>query len=656
MWKLIALVTIAVIGPVAIWGGTTLALREETGGGSGVPTSGNYPSAINLDSDPDGHDCCTNMPDNMTLQVEIEAENIAISGPPPFVAVSGGLTGNSFFATGTGPVAGFPDIDVQFEGTISGGDLNGFYAMGTDGDLPPGGGNGNPVTYQFKPKPPDDTPTPPDDKTYTIIVLKEDADTLQGLEDWEINIYAGPNCTGSPFDFGLTDEEGILVFDNLQAGTYSVEEKPQDGWNPVGDECRDVTVPGGSGTVGGLPACPIQPDLPHPDPGCDEFQSLASVRVNFTNPPLDSIECDLSGPTQITRNALISVGDRDTVPTQITAMELEGTCVPGNVSVTVRESSSEASTGLITEQQNTIDDLLEFKADSYFDVFFEVDTPLGTLHNQDPLRMECKIQAIPPSGCFYEPDIGVVTLYNDDKKVVGELVHARHIPIGPKGHLVIFQNERKDTTPTTTATGQPTATPTPTATSPTDATATKTPQQQITRHATLRCVRFDAATKVTGSATVTEKKPGQPDSVRLSISCNSNTNPVVRTTYTISAGATKNVQLNVVVSGRSNTCPFPGFPAAQGVSVSCTASPDGLELTESDEPILSDGDVDKNGTTNAIDAALTLQYSAGLLEAINSSSDVNENGVSNAIDATLILQFTAGLIDTLPLGSPAGGG
>jgi len=60
------------------------------------------------------------------------------------------------------------------------------------------------------------------------------------------------------------------------------------------------------------------------------------------------------------------------------------------------------------------------------------------------------------------------------------------------------------------------------------------------------------------------------------------------------------------------------------------------------------GDANKDGRTNAIDAALVLQYSAGLLPSINPSSDVNGDGTTNAIDAAVILQYAAGLVSHLP--------
>ena len=52
---------------------------------------------------------------------------------------------------------------------------------------------------------------------------------------------------------------------------------------------------------------------------------------------------------------------------------------------------------------------------------------------------------------------------------------------------------------------------------------------------------------------------------------------------------------------------------------------------------------------NAIDAALVLQFSAGLLASLGcqQNADVNGDGTINAIDATFILQFAAGLIPSL---------
>jgi Tol biopolymer transport system component len=60
------------------------------------------------------------------------------------------------------------------------------------------------------------------------------------------------------------------------------------------------------------------------------------------------------------------------------------------------------------------------------------------------------------------------------------------------------------------------------------------------------------------------------------------------------------------------------------------------------------GDVNGDGIANSIDAALILQYGAGLLRSISPNADVNHDGSVNSIDAALILQYTAGIVTCLP--------
>ena len=62
------------------------------------------------------------------------------------------------------------------------------------------------------------------------------------------------------------------------------------------------------------------------------------------------------------------------------------------------------------------------------------------------------------------------------------------------------------------------------------------------------------------------------------------------------------------------------------------------------------GDVNCNGMVSAFDAALVLQFNAGLLGSLPCSDGADVDGDHNisSIDAALILQFTAGLLDSLP--------
>ncbi len=66
---------------------------------------------------------------------------------------------------------------------------------------------------------------------------------------------------------------------------------------------------------------------------------------------------------------------------------------------------------------------------------------------------------------------------------------------------------------------------------------------------------------------------------------------------------------------------------------------------------IRNGDVNEDGVTNSIDAALTLQYIAGIVSDLPGivRADVDTDGVINAVDTALILQFDAGLLNSLPL-------
>ena len=64
------------------------------------------------------------------------------------------------------------------------------------------------------------------------------------------------------------------------------------------------------------------------------------------------------------------------------------------------------------------------------------------------------------------------------------------------------------------------------------------------------------------------------------------------------------------------------------------------------------GDVNCDGTVNAIDAALDLQVNAGRSVFPNcyQNADVNGDGQINSLDALLVLQYDAGLLGTFPAG------
>jgi hypothetical protein len=106
----------------------------------------------------------------------------------------------------------------------------------------------------------------------------------------------------------------------------------------------------------------------------------------------------------------------------------------------------------------------------------------------------------------------------------------------------------------------------------------------------------------------------------------------------------------------------PGTVLSPGAPPTASVTPGALGLQAGDDldavscgPITAgpkepDGDVNCNGSTDAIDAALVLQLTAGLIDELScgENADVNQDGSTNAIDGALILQFAAGLIDHLP--------
>ena len=67
------------------------------------------------------------------------------------------------------------------------------------------------------------------------------------------------------------------------------------------------------------------------------------------------------------------------------------------------------------------------------------------------------------------------------------------------------------------------------------------------------------------------------------------------------------------------------------------------------------GDANCNDSVDSIDAAIILQWNAGLLESLTcpERADANDNGTVDSIDAALVLQFTAHLLDRLPPALPS---
>jgi hypothetical protein len=82
----------------------------------------------------------------------------------------------------------------------------------------------------------------------------------------------------------------------------------------------------------------------------------------------------------------------------------------------------------------------DFPADSFFDVFVEIQTGGLTLFNKDAIRMETVIYSIPPVGGIYTTPTGCVPLYdksNPDGPPVLYLSHAKHAI--PPDHYLCYK-------------------------------------------------------------------------------------------------------------------------------------------------------------------------------------------------------------------------
>jgi len=86
-----------------------------------INPSGTFTVRLVVVDDPAGHDPFTGYSTVTTLTVEVSNGRITISGPPPWVTVTGNFdsTLGTFTASGTGTVAGFSNVPVTVTGTFA---------------------------------------------------------------------------------------------------------------------------------------------------------------------------------------------------------------------------------------------------------------------------------------------------------------------------------------------------------------------------------------------------------------------------------------------------------------------------------------------------------------------------------------------------------
>lgn len=181
--------------------------------------------------------------------------------------------------------------------------------------------------------------------------------------------------------------------------------------------------------------------IPPPPPGQDMFESLAEIGVVFVTPPGVSIDIDVVGPTTIDRGPADAGG---VIQTRILGLSLAGggTAMDSFFDVFVELQPDRPSTGQI----DTI------SGNSFFDVFVQIrvrqgDQELGVFHNTDPVRLQAKINAIPPIETAYVPPTPVsVPLVDAAGNPVGLLIHVQHVPAQPshakmKRELILIEKK-----------------------------------------------------------------------------------------------------------------------------------------------------------------------------------------------------------------------
>jgi len=162
-----------------------------------------------------------------------------------------------------------------------------------------------------------------------------------------------------------------------------------------------------------------------------------SKAIVIINGPLGPESVTMTGPTTVEVD-LGQMMDSDQngleeVPTVMTQLTLTGTSQKyGVLSLVI--SPTIPSTGVIEEKVNNIQGVLELPpftqfggANSFFDIFIEVVTPVGTLHNIVPKHMETMIFHKPPKDAVYQSPEEII-LYTESEVAtsfsIGLTLHA----------------------------------------------------------------------------------------------------------------------------------------------------------------------------------------------------------------------------------------
>jgi hypothetical protein len=181
-----------------------------------------------------------------------------------------------------------------------------------------------------------------------------------------------------------------------------------------------------------------QAQFRYPPAGLDAFDSWADVVLDIPDLGLNQT-IRVSGPTTVRRGVPHTVGGLVEIETEIISLDLVG--VSGLGPVTVRQSPSRPSLGLVRQ----IDPTADYPAESFFDVFLEIDVNGTIIHNVDPIpmRAEPAIHSLPPYDDEYISPGQPIPIYNSLGQLIGFIIDTIHVPQPPRD--CFFSTLHKDT-------------------------------------------------------------------------------------------------------------------------------------------------------------------------------------------------------------------
>lgn len=198
--------------------------------------------------------------------------------------------------------------------------------------------------------------------------------------------------------------------------------------------CRSIkhrVVLGLAGVVVAVAAAPVLAQPRFPGAGQDVMASVMTHRVEiFPGLPIPPglYDANVEGPTVVNRGDPVLVAGFHQIGTEIVDLNLVGTLVgPASFPVTVRESRTRASIGLVREQTPS-GFPGNFPADSFFDVFIEFQLPGVTVFNKDAAYVLAEgIMSLPPTPPTDYPVRGWI---DEGSPLIGQFIDLGNPPAG----------------------------------------------------------------------------------------------------------------------------------------------------------------------------------------------------------------------------------